>query len=349
MKKIFIVNILVLASTFGCVNTQSLMKDYTKETYGNEAFQEPNFSNPHYNEQYATYKKLAAQFKDSGKIPVNWDDYEKCDFTNEEAANIIEPKPDSETLAMMAKFRKKAKKSPKGSLAKQANAAQYSSSKNSSSMETILVLAEIYALKGHCGSADEISKSTSKQIRRIVNRTKSTTTVYVFGKKNVSSSSVLIGRTSLRDLKAMGASSDIKEIQEMHARKKLYPWEGWAALNVSLSKTEKSSFIEDASFLAKAMASDVYDASKTFTYSYNFNNGNSIIFFDLGGSTNTSIKEYLSDKRIKSLSYKGSKLASVMRMKGFKRHGLQEDHAKGKGHQCFVAGTKSYKTDCEVF
>ncbi|MCW8887770.1 MAG: hypothetical protein OQK25_01775 [Gammaproteobacteria bacterium] len=349
MKKFLAVNLIVIAATTGCVSTQSIMRDGTKQMYGKEAFQEPKFSNPHYNDQYATYKKLAAQFKSTGKIPVNWSEFEKCDLTTEEAANIIEPKPSAEVMAAMAENARKAKAAPQGSLAKQAGSAQFSSNKNSTVRETTLVLAEIHALKGNCGSAEELSKSTAKQIRNIVKRTKSTTTVYVYGKKHVSGTTLLLGTTSLHDLKAMGVSYDVKEMQEMSARKKQFPWEGAPTLQVSLSKTEKSSIMDNSNFLVKAMASGVYDGSKTLNYTYSFNNGNRITFFNIGGSVNTSISESLPGKRSKSISYAGAKLATVTRMQGYKRHGLQENHAKGKSHECFVDGVKSYKTDCEVF
>jgi hypothetical protein len=344
MKKILVITLLAIISTTGCVSTQSIMRDGTKQMYGKEAFQEPSFSNPHYNEQYATYKKLSTQFKSTGKLPVNWDEYEKCNLTNEEAADIIQPKPSAAVLAAMAKNEQAA---PTGSLATQA--AQAGTSQNSHKSEKTLVLAEIFSLKGHCGSSEELSKATTKQVRNIVHKLSSTTTVYVYGKKHVSSSVQLMGTTSLFDLKSMGVSYDPSEFKAMNLRKEQYPWEGAVTLQVNLNKTEKSSIMDNSNFLVKAMASGVYDASKTLTYSYRFNNGNTISFFDLGGSVKTSISESPAADLYKSISYQGAKLASVTRMKNFKQHGLQENYAAGKNNECYIDGVKSYITNCETF
>lgn len=205
--------------------------------------------------------------------------------------------------------------------------AKMASSGNRTERKESLIKAEVYALKGQCATEEVLAKSKTRQIRIISEKLDTKTTVIVYGKTHVSKNSIIMGKASL----FAGTGADV--MKNHHPKySKENPWKGTSFLSTSSTKSGKR-----------------YKSSNLI-YGYSFNNSNGISFSIIGGSIHTSIREMLSGKRHKFVSYQGSKRTSVMRMKNGKRHGLQMSSGFfQKGSTCYVNGVKSYKKDCERF
>lgn len=331
MKKGLIVAILAISTAAGCVSSERIMRNSMKKAHGMAAFADPVFSNPRYNEQYAIYKKLKNKFDRNGKLPVNWNEFEKCKLSTTEAARVVTPtkyKDPEKYAKMLAGIKNAAKnyKPKKVSLAKQARLANATSSGNSTERKETLIKAEVYALKGQCGNVAKLEKSKTRQVRIIFEKLATKTTVMINGKAYVKKHSMVNKQVTLY----AGTGVDVTRNYNPEYKKN-NPWKGWSSLSIHSTK------------------SGSYN-SNNLIYGYYFNNGTSISFSIIGGSISSNLRETLSGKRQKFIRYQGAKRTSVMRMKNGKRHGLQvRNGILGSGSTCFVNGVKSYKTDCERF
>lgn len=330
MKTRIFVAVLAMSAAVGNVSADA-MKSMIKKQYGKAAFQDPQLENARVMELYNEYKELNKKFKKTGKLPVDWGQFEKCDVPKEEAAKIIDeyykdPKKWAEKIANLGK----SGKPKKMSLAEQARQAQYSSAASNLEQKRTLKEAEIYALKGKCNVPEGLEKSKTQQIRMLKQQLDTTTRFTVAGKEHVNNLSQVNTNYSLYQ------GADVINLLNDAEYKKNNPMKGMGAINVSQTKAR---FVN----------------SKDFSYFYIFNNGSYALFMDLGGSTQTRFTENLDGGKSKTTVYQGAVLSEVSRMKDKKKHGLQEDYsmtAKMLGRaptECFENGTKSFKTDCETF